>query len=222
MCRLIQRKHVSLTHLHRAHLSNAIIAAAASPPHARTTPFRYTLKVNLTIDPATASYQSGLLGGFLRAVGVAVYDPVAAVGFESLTFAPALNETHQVLVRIRCTMPNAHQKPTSQSKDDGERKRRGVSQNISRGVGVTTCPWRYFRASINHGWAELSSPTDVSFFYSELLKHHDGWNAVFNGSLSVSLPGTETPRQFDMARGAVALVEVRTSHISFLGGFQMP
>lgn len=87
---------------------------------------------------------------------------------------------------------------------------------------MTTCPWRYFRASINHGWAELSSPTDVSFFYSELLKHHDGWNAVFNGSLSVSLPGTETPRQFDMARGAVALVEVRTSHISFLGGFQMP
>jgi hypothetical protein len=171
---------------------------------------------------AASNYQSGLLGGYLRAVGVAVFDAVRREGFESLTFAPDVNATHQVLIRIRCvkTGSGSNSGVSNHGGEEGEddvvdgganadnrglKQERGDAGTNTHAPPLGPCQWRYFRASINNGVSELTSPADVSFYYAQLLRYRDGVEEFFAGSLELDLPPAETTRQFDMTRGAVVV-----------------
>jgi hypothetical protein len=205
-----------------AALSSSISSFAANTRSRRLSDSLSVLSSDsINISMATSNYQSGLLGGYLRAVGVAVFDTVRREGFESLMFAPDVNATHQVLIRIRCVKTGVGAGGVGGSGGvggegdvvDGGANNDKKDLGQERGdAGVNThapplgpCQWRYFRASIDNGVSELTSPADVSFYYSQLLRYRDGVDEFFAGSLELDLPPAETTRQFDMTRGAVVV-----------------
>ena len=139
---------------------------------------------------AHSEYKSGLLGGYLRAVSVCVWDKSLARGIELLTFGPSVNASHEVLIRLRVV-------------------------NASTTGAATAPPYRYFHAGLSAS-REMDPAEGARLFFSELLGYHTKVEALLGGgrAAEIVLPHADQ-RQLDMSLGAIVL-----SHTDWIGSKQ--
>lgn len=122
--------------------------------------------------------KSGLVGGSLRVVATAAFDPQAQLGFEQLAFCPGAAAEPTVYIRLQAITGNT----AGSSSDMGG-------------------PYQYFGVSADRIVTPMAD--DGAAFYAALFAEQAAWQQTFSGAAQLQLPGAEGARQVDTAVGGI-------------------
>lgn len=108
-----------------------------------------------------SDYKSGLVGGHLRISSFGCFDMSASAGFETMTVAPMINGTHQVLIRL--------------------------NETTTAGTNLVT----YFAAPEAGNVVELPANQGSTLFFTSIYDEYEAWSSFFETGATFTLPSSE-------------------------------